>query len=102
MISIIGGGLAGVEAAWAAAESGCEVTLYEMRPLEMTGAHKTEFLAELVCSNSFKSKSPTSPAGQLKWEMAKLGSLVLDCAFHHEVPGGEALAIDRKEFAAER
>ncbi len=101
MISIIGGGLAGVEAAWAAAESGCEVTLYEMRPLEMTGAHKTEFLAELVCSNSFKSKSPTSPAGQLKWEMAKLGSLVLDCAFHHEVPGGEALAIDRNEFAAE-
>lgn len=100
-ITVIGGGLAGVEAAWAAAQRGVSVTLYEMRPVQMTGAHKTEGLAELVCSNSFKSKSPASPAGQLKWEMEALGSLILPCAFAHEVPGGEALAIDRQLFSNE-
>lgn len=100
-ITVIGGGLAGVEAAWVAANRGVDVTLFEMRPQQMTGAHKTDLLAELVCSNSFKSKSPTSPAGQLKWEMEQLGSLTLPCAYLHEVPGGEALAIDRNLFSTE-
>ncbi len=89
-----------MEAAWAAANRGAKVRLYEMRPKVQTPAHKTSFLAELVCSNSFKSKSPTSPAGQLKSEMAALGSLVIPTAEEHCVPGGEALAVDRDAFAA--
>jgi methylenetetrahydrofolate--tRNA-(uracil-5-)-methyltransferase len=71
-----------------------------MRPKQPTGAHRTEYLAELVCSNSFKSKLPTSPAGQLKVEMVGLGSLVIPTAERHEVPGGEALCVDRDAFAA--
>ncbi len=71
-----------------------------MRPSKNTPAHTTEYLAELVCSNSFKSKSPTSPAGQLKAEMTALGSIVLRLAHEHSVPGGEALAVDRAAFGA--
>lgn len=89
-----------MEAAWAAAERGEEVTLYEMRPTHNTPAHTTSHLAELVCSNSFKSKLPTTPAGQLKAEMSALGSIVLKLAEEHAVPGGEALCVDRDAFGA--
>lgn len=99
MIRIVGAGFAGVEAAWGLAERGHVVTIYEMRPVEMTPAHTSDQFAELVCSNSFKSKAPDSPAGQLKAEMQALGSLVLMTAYEHEVPGGQALAVDRDRFA---
>lgn len=99
MISVIGGGFAGSEAAWAIAQRGGHVTLWEMRPERMTGAHQTGLFAELVCSNSFKSKLASSPAGVLKTEMAALGSLILECAPQAEVPGGEALAVDREIFS---
>jgi len=98
-IHIVGGGLAGSEAAYFLAERGFEVSLHEMRPTLMTEAHKTNQCAELVCSNSFKSKSPTSAPGMLKNEMLKMGSLVLKSAGVAEVPGGEALAVDRKIFS---
>ena len=98
---VVGGGFAGVEAAWLAAERGAHVELYEMRPVCNTPAHTTSYLAELVCSNSFKSKLPTSPAGQLKAEMDQLGSLVLDVARRNEVPAGQALGVDRKAFGEE-
>ena len=101
MITVVGGGFAGVEAAWAAAQRGVFVRLVEMRPTRMTPAHTTDLLCELVCSNSFKSKSPTSPAGLLKAEMVALGSLVIPTAETHAVPGGEALAVDRDAFARE-
>lgn len=97
-VTVVGGGFAGVEAAWALAERGVSSRLVEMRPVETTPAHSTSFLAELVCSNSLKSKLPTSPAGRLKDEMRALGSLVLRTAAEHEVPGGEALAVDREKF----
>ncbi len=98
MITVVGAGFAGVEAAWAIASQGERVRLYEMRPHRMTPAHTTPHFAELVCSNSFKSKLPTSPAGQLKAEMDALGSLVLATAREHEVPAGEALGVDRDKF----
>lgn len=98
MIHVVGAGFAGVEAAWAIANRGERVRLYEMRPVENTPAHTTAWFAELVCSNSLKSKSPTSPAGQLKAEMEALGSIVLQTAYEHEVPGGQALAVDRDAF----
>lgn len=98
---MVGGGFAGVEAAWATANRGARVRLYEMRPAHQTPAHKTGLLAELVCSNSFKSKSLTSPAGQLKAEMVALGSIVIPTGEQHSVPGGEALAVDRDAFASE-
>src|SRR5438270_8618413 len=101
MITVVGGGFAGVEAAWAAATRGVRVRLFEMRPVRMTPAHKTDLLSELVCSNSFKSKLPTSPAGQLKAEMVALGSLVIPTGEKHSVPGGEALAVDRDLYARE-
>lgn len=97
-VTVVGAGFAGVEAAWACAERGVPVRLYEMRPERTTPAHTTGFFAELVCSNSLKSKSPTSPAGRLKQEMASLGSIVLAAAIEHSVPGGEALAVDREAF----
>ena len=100
VITVVGGGFAGVEAAWAAAERGVRVRLYEMRPVRNTPAHTTAWLAEPVCSNSFKSKSPTSPAGQLKAEMQALGSVVLRTAYEHEVPAGQALGVDRDAFGA--
>ncbi|MBS1717807.1 MAG: methylenetetrahydrofolate--tRNA-(uracil(54)-C(5))-methyltransferase (FADH(2)-oxidizing) TrmFO [Armatimonadetes bacterium] len=100
VITVVGGGFAGVEAAWAVAQRGAKVRLYEMRPVRMTPAHQTDALAELVCSNSFKSNSPDSPAGLLKQEMIALGSVVIPAALDHRVPGGEALAVDRVNFAA--
>lgn len=101
MITVVGAGFAGVEAAWAAAQLGANVRLIEMRPVQTTPAHQSDLFAELVCSNSFKSKLPTSPAGQLKAEMQALGSIVLEVAEKHAVPGGEALCVDRGAFAAE-
>lgn len=100
-VIVIGGGFAGTEAAWAAAERGSKVTLYEMRPHRSTPVHKTGDLAELVCSNSFKSNLLTNASGVLKEEMRRLGSLVLPIAQKHRVPAGEALAVDREPFAAE-
>jgi methylenetetrahydrofolate--tRNA-(uracil-5-)-methyltransferase len=95
----VGGGLAGCEAAWALAERGVRVTLREMRPVKTTAAHQTDRLAELVCSNTFKSTELTSAHGLLKAEMRRLGSIVLDCAEAARVPGGSALAVDRVAFA---
>src|SRR5438132_7738295 len=86
--SVVGGGLAGSEAAWALAERGIAVTLHEMRPAKMTAAHQTDRLAELVCSNSFKSVELTNAHGLLKAEMRRLGSVVLDAAAQARVPGG--------------
>lgn len=97
-IIVVGGGFAGVEAAWACAQRGVRVTLFEMRPQATTPAHTTEWLGELVCSNSFKSKNPDSPAGLLKEEMLALGSVVIGTALENEVPGGQALAVDREKF----
>jgi methylenetetrahydrofolate--tRNA-(uracil-5-)-methyltransferase len=99
-IVIIGGGLAGSEAAWQAANRGAKVTLYEMRPKEMTKAHKTGYLAELVCSNSLGSADPLNAPGILKEEMRRLGSLVVRVADAARVPAGTALAVDREQFAA--
>lgn len=98
-VHVIGSGLAGSEAAWALAEAGVKVRLFEMRPGVMTPAHSTGQAAELVCSNSFKSKDPVSGPGMLKTEFAKMGSLVLRAASESEVPGGQALAVDRDRFA---
>jgi len=98
-ITIVGGGLAGCEAALYLAERDWEVTLYEMRPTKMTPAHSTGNLAEVVCSNSFKSKLIDTSSGLLKAEMKLLGSKLLEIAEEHAVPAGNALAIDREEFA---
>ena len=98
-ITVIGGGFAGVEAAWAAAQRGVKVTLVEMRPERTTAVHKTGDLAELVCSNSFKSNLLTNASGVLKEEMRLLGSLILPIAARNSVPAGEALAVDREPFA---
>lgn len=97
--SVVGGGLAGSEAAWALAERGVEVTLLEMRPLVRTPAHQTDRLAELVCSNTFKSTDTTNAHGLLKAELRALGSLLLPCADEARVPGGTALAVDRDVFS---
>jgi methylenetetrahydrofolate--tRNA-(uracil-5-)-methyltransferase len=96
---VVGGGLAGAEAAWQAAERGCSVTLYEMRPRVQTGAHVTDSLAEVVCSNSFGSILPDRAAGLLKSELEILGSLLLDCAKATAIPAGGALAVDRVSFS---
>jgi methylenetetrahydrofolate--tRNA-(uracil-5-)-methyltransferase len=96
---VVGGGLAGCEAAWALAERGVRVTLLEMRPAVRTPAHHTDFLAELVCSNSFKSVETANAHGLLKAELRLLGSLLLRCADEARVPGGAALAVDRNVFA---
>lgn len=98
-IVIIGGGLAGSEAAWQAANRGAKVTLYEMRPKEMTKAHKTGGLAELVCSNSLGSADPLNAPGILKEEMRRLGSLIMTSAEQARVPAGSALAVDRDQFS---
>jgi len=98
---VVGGGLAGCEAAWALAEHGVAVSLHEMRPARQTPAHQTDQLAELVCSNTFKSVEPTNAHGLLKAEMRRLGSLVLQAADATRVPGGAALAVDRVAFAEE-
>ncbi len=96
---MVGGGLAGSEAAWALAERGVAVTLQEMRPVRMTAAHQTDRLAELVCSNSFKSVETTNAHGLLKAEMRRLSSVVLEAADGSRVPGGAALAVDRVAFS---
>jgi methylenetetrahydrofolate--tRNA-(uracil-5-)-methyltransferase len=96
---VIGGGLAGTEAAWQAAEQGLEVDLYEMRPSLSTGAHETEYLAELVCSNSLGSRLPDRASGMLKSELHRFGSMLLDCAEMAALPAGAALAVDRDLFA---
>lgn len=98
---MIGGGFAGVEAAWALAEAGVRVTLAEMRPVKMTPAHKTGDLAELVCSNSFKSDAPAAASHLLKEEMRRMGSLIMRAAEAAKVPAGAALAVDRDIFARE-
>lgn len=96
---VIGGGLAGTEAAWQLAEHGVTVDLYEMRPHRTTGAHVSDRLAELVCSNSFGSKLPDRASGMLKAELDALGSLLLDAAERAALPAGGALAVDREQFA---
>src|SRR5918992_3316163 len=96
---IIGGGLAGSEAAWQAARRGLRVLLYEMRPVRQTPAHQTTWLAELVCSNSLKSAALDTAPGLLKEELRSLGSLVLRMADAARVPAGSALAVDREQFA---
>lgn len=100
VVTVVGGGLAGCEAAWQAARLGATVRLFEMRPRSMTGAHQTDRLAELVCSNSLKSESLEDASGLLKAEMRALGSLILPCAETHRVPAGSALAVDRDAFAS--
>jgi methylenetetrahydrofolate--tRNA-(uracil-5-)-methyltransferase len=99
-IHVIGGGLAGSEAAWQAAEAGVPVVLHEMRPTRMTAAHRTARLAELVCSNSFRSDdASTNAVGVLHREMRALGSIVIEAADAHQVPAGGALAVDRDGFS---
>ncbi|MEQ9172046.1 MAG: methylenetetrahydrofolate--tRNA-(uracil(54)-C(5))-methyltransferase (FADH(2)-oxidizing) TrmFO [Rhodospirillales bacterium] len=100
-VHVIGGGLAGSEAAWQLARAGVPVVLHEMRPLRATDAHKTQDLAELVCSNSFRSDDfETNAVGLLHEEMRRLGSLIIQTADRHRVPAGAALAVDRDGFAA--
>jgi methylenetetrahydrofolate--tRNA-(uracil-5-)-methyltransferase len=96
---VVGGGLAGCEAAWALAERGIAVELVEMRPTVSTPAHQTDHLAELVCSNSFKSTDTSNAHGLLKAELSRLGSLLLGCAEAVRVPAGAALAVDRQLFS---
>ena len=98
-LTIIGGGLAGSEAAWQAARAGVDVRLYEMRPAKPTPIHRTGSLAELVCSNSLKSNLLTNASGLLKAEMRLLNSIVVACADENRLPAGEALAVDREHFA---
>src|SRR5262245_5783378 len=99
-IHVIGGGLAGSEASWQIASRGVPVVLHEMRPLRMTAAHKTEGLAELVCSNSFRPDDREHNAvGLLHEEMRRLGSLVMRAADANQVPAGGALAVDRDSFS---
>jgi methylenetetrahydrofolate--tRNA-(uracil-5-)-methyltransferase len=98
-LTIIGGGLAGSEAAWQAAQQGIQVRLYEMRPTISTGAHQTADLAELVCSNSLGSNLPDRASGVLKNELRRLGSMLLECAESAALPAGGALAVDRTQFS---
>lgn len=98
-ITIIGGGLAGCEAAWQAAERGCTVRLIDMKPKNFSPAHQSEKLGELVCSNSLRSNDLTSAVGLLKEEMQRCNSLIIRIAYETEVPAGKALAVDREKFA---
>src|ERR1700741_4591382 len=101
-IHIIGGGMAGSEAAWQAAQAGVPVVLHEMRPRRMTDAHKTEGLAELVCSNSFRSDDwENNAVGLLHEEMRRCGSLIMAAGDRHKLPPGGALAVDRDLFSGE-
>ena len=99
-LTVIGGGLAGCEAAWQAASLGLNVRLVEMRPAGATGAHRTDRLAELVCSNSLGSRLPDRASGVLLSELKRAGSLLARCAEETAVPAGGALAVDRDGFAA--
>src|SRR5919112_6538967 len=98
-VIVIGGGFAGVEAAWQAAREGARVRLYEMRPVRSTPAHRTDKLAEIVCSNSLKSDEPGTAPYLLKEELRRGGSLVLEVAAETRVPAGAALAVDRQKFS---
>src|SRR6188474_754693 len=98
-INVIGGGFAGVEAAWQAARAGAKVRLFEMRPVKETPAHRTDKLAEIVCSNSLKSDEVGSAPYLLKEELRRAGSLVMEAASATRVPAGAALAVDRIKFA---
>jgi methylenetetrahydrofolate--tRNA-(uracil-5-)-methyltransferase len=97
-VTVIGGGLAGSEAAWQAAELGCSVELWEMRPVKETPAHRTDSFAELVCSNSLGGDSLTTASGLLKEELRRLGSVILRCADANRVPAGGALGVAREDF----
>jgi methylenetetrahydrofolate--tRNA-(uracil-5-)-methyltransferase len=97
-VTVIGGGLAGSEAAWQAAELGCSVELWEMRPVKETPAHRTEHFAELVCSNSLGNRSLETASGLLKEELRRLGSVILRCADANSVPAGGALGVAREDF----
>src|SRR5437868_9690270 len=99
-VHIIGGGLAGSEAAWQLAQRGHDVVIHEMRPMRPTPAHKTDRLAELVCSNTFKSTETSNAHGLLKAEMRVLGSVILQAADEARVPGGSALTVDRDVFSS--
>src|ERR1700691_560244 len=100
-VHIVGAGLAGSEAAWQVANAGVRVVLHEMRPIRMTEAHRTDGLAELVCSNSFRSDDAANNAvGLLHAEMRRLGSLIMRAADANQVPAGGALAVDRDGFSA--
>src|ERR1700758_5083480 len=99
-ITVIGGGLAGSEAAWQIAQLGQRVKLYEMRPVRQTPAHRTDRLAEIVCSNSLKSDQPYNASWLLKEELRRLGSILIQIADSVRVPAGSALAVDRDRFAA--
>lgn len=98
-VTIIGGGLAGCEAAYQIAKQGYKVKLYEMKPTKFSKAHSNENLAEIVCSNSFKSNLHTNACGLLKEELRLLDSLLIKCADETSVPAGQALAVDRDEFS---
>ncbi len=100
-IHVIGGGLAGTEAAWQIAQAGVSVVLHEMRPEQISPAHHTEHLAELVCSNSFGAQSSDRASGLLHEELRRLGSIIIHKADQHQVPAGGALAVDRAVFSAE-
>jgi tRNA:m(5)U-54 methyltransferase len=99
-VAVIGGGLAGCEAAWQLALSSVPVLLYEMKPTRFSPAHSIAGLAELVCSNSLRSDEPTTAVGLLKEEMRSLSSLVMEAAERTRVPAGKALAVDRTKFSA--
>ena len=99
-ITVCGGGLAGCEAAWQAANRGVRVRLYEMKPKKFTPAHHSEGLCELVCSNSLRSDVQSNAVGLLKEEMRRLGSLIIEAADATRVPAGSALAVDREKFSA--
>src|SRR5260370_33316704 len=98
-VIVVGGGLAGVEAAWQAGRAGARVQLHEMRPVKQTPAHRTDKLAEIVCSNSLKSDEPGTASYLLKEELRHGGSLVMEAAAATRVPAGAALAVDRQQFA---
>jgi len=98
-VAVVGGGLAGCEAAWQAARRGLEVTLYEMKPVRFSPAHQSEGFAELVCSNSLRASSLANAVGLLKEEMRRLGSLVMEAADESAIPAGRALAVDREAFS---
>src|SRR5512138_1821383 len=100
VITVIGGGLAGCEAAYQIARHGAKVRLYEMRPVRQTPAHRTDRLAEIVCSNSLKSDQPYNASWLLKEELRRLGSVLIQIADSVRVPAGAALAVDRDKFAA--
>ncbi len=98
-VTVVGGGMAGSECAWQLAQAGFRVALVEMKPCAMSPAHQTPLLGELVCSNSLRSDDPVAPAGLLKHELRRAGSMVIACADQHRVPAGQALAVERFGFA---